>query len=228
MNWKAFIISNAFVIALVIGLAVTRVINYAPDEALEDIQEIELSIYEPPAEPEIEELSEPEPLEDIPPPPPPTFSDLAPATDLSAVVLPKTDISISIDTQTDLFSTERAPAPLIVQKKAESVKPTKPKIKISRVKSGLSLGDLDAKPKVLRLGTLRWPRGVRVQSVEAMLRVELNEQGRVKLLEVVSIEDERFRSKLDHYVKTTRFTVPKKNGKPVKLPFNWPIILKRK
>ncbi|WP_018969577.1 hypothetical protein [Rubritalea marina] len=224
MNWKALIISNLFVIVLVIGLAVTRVIRYMPDEDLAEIQEIELAIYEPPAEKEIEELHEPEPLEDVPPPPPPSFDELVPSADPTAVSLPTVEVQITIDAQTDLFSTERAPAPLIVEKRATpEPKPTKPKLKIGKVKRDVGLGDLDAKPRVLRKGILRWPRGVRSGSVNAVLRIELNQSGRATLLKVVSLDDERFRSMLSDYVKTTRFTVPKKDGKPVgKVVFHWP------
>jgi hypothetical protein len=80
---------------------------------------------------------------------------------------------------------------------------------------------------VVRRGRFRWPSRVRSELVKAVVKVELNEKGNVKLIEVKSVTDESIRSVLPALVNGSKFTIPKKNGKPMKVIFNWPLILKK-
>ena len=229
MNWKALIISHLFVISLVVGLAVTRVVRYLPDEDFEPVQEIALTKVEPPAEPNEEEFAEPELVQELPPPPPPTFAELSPASELSSLALPNPDMQIDIELQTDFLSVEREPAPLLVKKVTpQKVKLNKARVPTVQMSGTLGLKDLDTAPTLLRKGNMRWPSTVRARSVDAVLKVELDESGYVRLLEVVSIDDERFRPSLKNYLRGSRFTVPKQNGKPVKVKFNWPLTFQKR
>ncbi|MFC4994894.1 TonB family protein [Rubritalea tangerina] len=179
-------------------------------------------------EPEAPQEAEPEEIEAEIPPPAPSFDDLRPSVDVDALALPSSETKVPIDASVDIFSIDTAPAILNTPTKKVSNN-TKPAAR-SRVTTSkppatnkVGLGDLDSKPRLIRKGRVRWPSNVRSKSVKAMLQVEIDESGRIKLIRIVSIEDEELSAQVRAYVRDSRFTPPKKNGVPVRVPFNWPV-----
>lgn len=215
---------------LVVGLAVTQLLKYRQAEEVVGLNEIEMVQLEEPLEPEDFEEPEPEPLEQ-PPPLPPAFEDLCPVVDMQSLQLPSADVPVPIDFESDLLSME----PLVVAQAKATAKP-KPKVKRRpskprptrpKLKKPLRLGDLDAMPTKVKTGRLRWPSTSRSKVLHAKLKVEINETGRLRLIQVVSIGDEKLRSQIPSFVRFTRFTPPTKDGKPVKAEFIWPISIKK-
>jgi hypothetical protein len=149
--------------------------------------------------------------------------------DLASLTMPNLQVSIPLDLSVDLFSLEVQPMQQLAsvpQKKKTTnlVRKTSPPVRLGGV-TGIS--DLDGNPSVLRRGRFRWPSRVRSELVKAVVKVELNEKGSVRLIEIKSVSDEAIRRVLPSLVNGSKFTVPKKNGKPVKVVFNWPLILKK-
>ncbi len=212
---------------LVVGLAVTRLLKYRQAEEVVELNEIEMVQLEKPPEPKDFEEPEPEPLEQ----PPPAFEDLCPVVDMQSLQLPSADVPVPINFESDLFSMEPfvvAQAKATAQPKPKvKRRPSKPRSTKPKPKKPLRLGDLDAMPTKVKTGRLRWPSTSRSKMLHAKLKVEINETGRLRLIQIVSIGDEKLRSQMPSFVRSTRFTPPTKYGKPVKAVFIWPISIKK-
>ena len=200
-----------------------------PDELV--LTKLETLRLAEPAEPpslEPKKIREFEEILAVPLPPPP-LADVRQTVDMSKLAMPSVSLPQSSNISVDHFSLAiQAPQErtnLLKQKKSANLA-----VK-SRQSAGfvaeIGISDLDLKPTVLRLGRFRWPSRLRSVLVKAVVKVELNEKGNVKLLEIKSVSDESIRRALPTLVNASKFSVPHKNGQAVKVIFNWPLILKK-
>jgi hypothetical protein len=188
-----------------------------------------ITLTPPPEPPPIEQDQKNEEIVMAAPAPPPSLADLQPSVDLASFTMPNLLTSVPLDLSVDLFSLEVQPKLQIVAvpKPKKTPNPAHVSRPPTRFTGGIGISDLDANPSVVRRGRFRWPSRVRSELVKAVVKVELNEKGNVKLIEVKSVTDESIRSVLPALVNGSKFTIPKKNGKPMKVIFNWPLILKK-
>ena len=220
-----------FTLLLVVFLAVTRLIFFKVEPKKVVLTQLKTIHVSPPPEPlpvQSEEQNEVLP-EVVALPSPSSLADLRPSIDVASLAIPDLRESVPLDLSVDLFSLEIQPVSQVVavpkQKKSLSAR----RLDRSPVKFGGEIGmsDLDANPSIVRRGRFRWPRGSRSEQIKAVVKVELNEKGNVRLLEVKLVSDETIRKVLPAIVNGSKFSVPKKNGKPVKIIFHWPLILKK-
>ena len=224
---RNIIIGLSVTVVLVLALAASRLVRSTLDLDELVLTKIEPVSLTPPPVPETPVEQQIEELESIAPSPP--ALDLRPTVDLSGVKIPLTNSHVALNVEVDLFSLDAAPAalPSVVANNSAGEDVKLPVRKLSRVEPSIGLGDLDQSPKLLRLGRFRWPRGLRSNQVKAVVEVELNESGRVRLLRVKSLSDEAIRSVLPSIVNGSRYTAPKRDGHAVKLNFNWPLTLQK-
>ena len=224
------ILGVLFTLLLLGFLAVTRLIFLKVEPANMILTKLETVSLAPPLEPpSVKPKQKKEVAETIAAVGPPSLADLRPSMDLASLTMPNLQVSIPLDLSVDLFSLEVQPMQQLAsvpQKKKTTnlVRKTSQPVRLGGV-TGIS--DLDGNPSVLRRGRFRWPSRVRSELVKAVVKVELNEKGSVRLIEIKSVSDEAIRRVLPSLVNGSKFTVPKKNGKPVKVVFNWPLILKK-
>jgi len=228
---RNIVLGVLFTLLLLVLLSVTRLIflkvDTEPQMMLTKLQMITLT---PPPEPlPVQQDQKNEETEMAAPASPPSLADLQPSVDLASFTMPKLQKSVPLDLSVDLFSLEVQPQLQIVDAAKPDKAPTSARVPRPPAKftGGIGISDLDGKPSVLRLGRFRWPSRVRSELVKAMVKVELNEKGAVRLIEIKSVSDESIRSVLPALVNGSKFTVPKKNGKPIKVIFNWPLTLKK-
>lgn len=226
MNLKNLIFGIVVTAFLVVGLGATRLMKVTEPEELLELTEIEPITLTPPPEPLVIEQNQ-EMAETTPPPP--FFADLRTDLSIDSIALPSANQPVSLDTEVDLFSQDLAPADLPSPTKAKpKVKPvakrTVPKAKKS---TAIGVGDLDAKPRVLRLGRFRWPSSVRDEQVRAQVIVEIDTNGSVTLLEIKSCSHPAFKSTLPRVVQGCRFSAPKYKGQNVKVSYAWNLILQK-
>lgn len=231
MQLRTLIVGIAVTAILVVVLGVTRLMSVDLQEEVIELQEIELISLQPPEEP----VTPPEEVEeDVTPPPPPAFENLAASLDLDVPAIPHSDTEFNPEMQVEMFSTDVAPADLPVAKveprpASKPSKPAPPKAPTIKPveKSSYSLGELDNKPRLVRQGRFRWPSSTSDRSVTAKVLVELDEQGRCKVISFSSISNSHFKSTVSQVVSGSRYTPPKRNGRSVKARFYWPLTLKK-
>jgi len=245
MRLQSIIFSVAIVAVLLCFIVVTRLLVRSEESkemiVVEVPEEIALS---PKAELPAAQSDSAEPI-----PPAPSLS-----LRLSSVERPDIQMSLpEINSQSvtlpsvELFTPSIAPAELSAKVKStvavqQPRKPAvrtqgslKPKSTTVSKESGairaspLGFGDLDAKPRLLRKGRMTWPRSVRsMDSGVVTLNVELDTKGRVKVIGVVSSPHSALSSAAKRFAAGCRYTVPKKDGVPVKARFPWPIKIEHK
>ncbi|PQJ29865.1 hypothetical protein [Rubritalea profundi] len=219
-----------FTLLLLVFLSVTRLIFLKVDPAQMELTKIEMITLTPPPEPQpVQPNQKSEVTEMAAPPTPPSLAELRPSIDLASFTMPNLQQSVPLDLSVDLFSLEVQPQRqhVATPKQKQTPRPVRVLRPLAKLTGGIGISDLDANPSVVRRGRFRWPSRVRSELVKAVVKVELNERGNVKLIEIKSVSDESIRSVLPAIVNGSKFTVPKKNGKPVKVVFNWPLILKK-
>lgn len=225
------ILGVIFTLLLLGFLAVTRLIflRLQPEElVLTKLETIRLAAPPEPPSVEPKQKSEVEEMLAVPLPPP-ALADLRQAVDMTKVTMPSVSLPQPLNLSVEHFSLAiQAPEELAnvpKQKKSANlaVKPSQATGFVAEI----GMSDLDSKPTVLRLGRLRWPSRARVELIKAVVKVELNEKGNVKLLEIKSVSDESVRRALTALVNGSKFSIPHKNGQAVKVIFNWPLILKK-
>ncbi len=91
------------------------------------------------------------------------------------------------------------------------------------------LADLDAQPQLISRPSVTFPasqlrRGVREAKV--VLEVLIKSNGTVVVKRVLESPHEDFSAMARSFATRSRFTPPKKDGRPVNLVFKWPLILK--
>ncbi len=219
-----------FTLLLLGFLAVTRLIFLKVEPYDMMLTKLEtITLAPPPEPPSVQPEQENELEETVAVQSPPSLADLRPKIDVARLTMPNLQESIQLDLSVDLFSLEIQPpqqlATVPKQKKTTGlVRRVRPPV---RIVGAIGISDLDGNPSVLRRGRFRWPSRVRSELIKAVVKVELNEKGNVRLIEIKSVSDEAIRRMLPSVVNGSKFTVPKKNGKPVKVIFNWPLILKK-
>jgi hypothetical protein len=91
---------------------------------------------------------------------------------------------------------------------------------------GLGLSELDQTPRLLTAPKIRFPNNLRSRGVSRVL-VELNvmidESGRVFLKEIVKNPHPQLNSEIRLLTQRARFTPPKKDSKPARAVFIWPL-----
>lgn len=219
-----------FVVAtLVVVLGVTRLMKLTVTEDEFVLQKLESVSLAAPPEPSYEEPEEMEEVDALPPPP--VALELAPVIELESLALPQVEVAVPKDLKVDLFALDEAPAELLT----EVVKPklvVKKKVNIKLPKrrlnpNSLDFGDLDSKPRNLRVGSFRWPSGVRENVVLATLKIEVDQQGKVRLLSIDSLSNSRLRREIPRLIRGARFTKPLYQGQPVKATYTWKLELKK-
>ena len=169
-----------------------------------------------------------------PPPPPPPLS------------LPRLEIEIedisqplvaTLDPQIDLtmknveFELESIPVdqPDVLAVKTPVDAIPSPKILPKPVIRGpVSIGDLDSRPRLLNRPSTRYPsallrRGIRSGNV--VLEVTISTNGRVKVRNVLSSSHPELTKMATSFASRARFSIPKKDGKPVEAIYRWPMTL---
>ncbi len=227
---RNIVLGVLFTLLLLGFLAVTRLLflKVEPHEmVLTQLQTITLA--PPPEPPSVQPEQENAPDESIAPPSPPALADLRPSVDVARLTMPNMDQSVALDLSVDLFSIEAQPLqqPAVAPKQNKVPTAVRRPSQPVRLAGATGISDLDGKPSVLRQGRFHWPSRIRSEVVKAVVKVELSAKGGVKLLEIKSVSDESIRSVLPAFVNGSKFTIPKKDGKPVEVIFYWPLILKK-
>jgi len=223
---------------LMIVMVVTRLMVVTADADEFILEEIETVQMVPPPEPEMLEENEPEEVSEVVPPP---AVDVSVVPTMEVPVIVASDAVVEPDVEFEMFAEDVEVAALPVVKKIVKVERPTPKVtsrpsrpssprqvaKPAPPKSHYSVGELDGVPRNLRLGSFVWPRGVSSNVVRARVDVEIDERGRVHVLNVSSLSDARMRSVILRLVRGSRFSAPKKNGRAVKARYSWPLTLKK-
>ena len=180
----------------------------------------------------------PDEIPDEPPPPPPPpklpkleiqLDQMAPA--IKATVENQFDpemIPASFEYETDPVVTK--PSPPVRPPTPRPIKPTPPRPPApTPVRSVYSASEIDSKPRMLNRPTAPYPsnmlrRGIREARV--LLEVSISTSGRVSVRRVLSSPDPEFSKMAQTIASRARFSVPKKNGRPVTAIYKWPLILR--
>jgi protein TonB len=217
-----------FTVLLFVFLATMRLLDAGrvPDQTLRPMETIKEVAAVPPPPP-------PENLEEPPPPPPPA---MLPSLELQ-IESTAPALAASLDPRVDLtmrpsdFELEVDPTPQ-VRPPRPPVSTSAPPVVTSRppqVKSTYDAGELDAKPRLVNRPSASYPttmlrRGVREGKV--LLEVSISTSGRLSVRRVISSSHPDFTKMARSFAARARFTVPKKNGRPVTAIYRWPLILK--
>ncbi len=88
-----------------------------------------------------------------------------------------------------------------------------------------ALHELDRTPNVLKRGTLRYPSLLKRRGVEGEVKllIQIDETGRVKVLEVVSSTHPDFIEPSKKAAEGSTYEPPQRNGEPVKVQFYLPV-----
>lgn len=220
---------------MLLVLVLTRLMKLDSEEPELILTEVAAVSLPTPPEPEEEQEETPQPEEIPETPPPPSIEAVNAPVDLSAPAMPDLDIKFDPKLAVDMFSPDVEPAalptpravvkPVVAKVAKPAVRPSPPRPSTPALKSVYSVGELDGVPSRLRLGHFRWPSSVRDSAVTAVLDVEIDTAGRVRLVNINSITHQGLRSSIPRILSGTRYTVPRKNGVPVKARFIWTLTL---
>ena len=187
-----------------------------------------------------------------PPPPPPPDTPDTPPPPPPPIKLPKLDLQLDdmatpikatldqniepLMVQAD-FEWETDPAPIVKpQPPVRTTPPPRPSTPPKTtppprpvMKSVYSAGELDSKVRLVNRPSATYPssqlrRGVREGRV--VLEVAISTSGRVSVRRVISSSHPDFSTMARSFASRARFTVPKKNGRPVTAIYRWPLILR--
>ena len=180
-------------------------------------------------------LPPPPPLEiqsTPPPPPPPSLPRLElEIENISQPLVATLDPQIDLNMKNVEFELESIPIdqPDVLSVKTPINTIPSPKILPKPVIRGpLSIGDLDSKPRLLNRPSTRYPsallrRGIRSGNV--VLEVTISTNGRVKIRNVLSSTHPELTKMATSFASRARFSIPKKDGKPVEAIYRWPMTL---
>ncbi len=183
----------------------------------------------------IEEIATPTPPPlpvNTPPPPPPPLK-LLPRLELQLENISpplRADLSPDIDLTmlTPKFEPENAAqSPTAILPQPPALQPALPKSVTA--KSSYSAGELDSRPRLLNNPSPGYPRNLLRRGIregKVVLEVTISTTGRVNVKRVISSSDPEFSRMARSFATRARFTVPKKNGRPVTAIYRWPLILK--
>lgn len=228
MNLRNLIFGIAITTVLMIALVATRLFKFDTEAETLKLEELQLVTLAPPPEPE---MDEPEPEETPPPPPTPALQLTQNTIEMAELTLPVSMNPTPPDMTVDLFTEDVAP-PKIPIKAPSTPKKTKPKVvkrtppKITQQQS-VGISDLDKKPTIVRKGKFRWPSSAKSTVAQIKVKVEINERGSLRLISILSMPDPSYESTIRQFVRTTRYTPPRHEGKPVKVQFILPATLRK-
>lgn len=228
--------------ALVAVLAGARMLEGSSEQDeffLQEVSPIEMSSPEDP--PDLDEPEpEPEPeevVEEVPPPVTALVLDVslpnAPSINASQIVL-SPDQSLAVMTQSQAPS--KLPSKPAIKPRNTTAKPKKPtkprKPRTQRppkppIKSVYNASELDSRPRELRVGRFTWPSRAKGKSGTVRFLLEINTSGRVTVKRTLSCSDVALVSAARKVATGSRFTVPKKNGRPVRALFTKTYQLKK-
>ncbi len=184
-----------------------------------------------------------------PPPPPPDFEEPPPPP---PPALPKLDIQINSDAPalkavvdqeidftmiTSEFAVEIAPQPLAPVPTKQLTAPPR-KVAVSSpsgptsspvTKASYSVGELDGTPRLLNSPDVAFPSTLLRQGVRegrAVLEVAISPSGSVSVRSILSCSHPEFATMARSFASRARFSVPRKNGRPVMAIYRWPLILR--
>ena len=90
-----------------------------------------------------------------------------------------------------------------------------------------STGELDGLPTAIRTGQFRWPSRARGLSGKVRLLLEIDQNGLVSVIKVMSTSDPALSAAATRVARGSRFTSPRKNGQKVKARFYKTYVLKK-
>lgn len=230
---RSLLIGLASTGLLVALLVLSRILGAPAPQTIELVEIETVVLEEPPPPPN---LSEPEDPEDPPPPPAPKIELPSEIDDLKA---PKIALSLSrLDLKTPIepFHTDTAPAqiPVIRQPKPttqptpQTSQPAPPEVVRPPIrKAYYAPSELDSLPTAIRTGQFRWPSRARGTRGSVRLEIEIDENGRVSVIRVLSTTDPALSLAATQVARGSRFTAPRKNGQKVKARFSKTYVLKK-
>ena len=244
MFYKSIItgsVVTALLIAVLAGARLLKDNTELPDTVLQEIDNVDMS---PPEDPP--DMDEPEPENEPEPMVEEFTTPIVAALDLDinlpdAPAINASQIRLSAEQSLAALTDSRAPSELpskpAIRPRGQSDKPTRvtkptkpqrptPPIK-PKVKESYLPSELDGKPREIRVGRFTWPSRAKGKSGSVRFLLEIDTSGRVRVKRVLSSTDPALVSAAKKVANGSRYTVPKKNGKPVKAIFTKTYQLKK-
>jgi periplasmic protein TonB len=230
LNFRSNIIGIAASAIILVVLGVSRLFISKPPIADLTVREVNIATFQPPPPPP--PLDEPPP--ESAPPPPPALTEVSSLPDLTRVPIPQAQVPMDITASVENFFTDLAPAPLPVAPEATKIRPTLPTratpIAPPVEKTHFNSNELDSTPRLLRHGSTTFPASLAKQGVKTgtvTFEVELSPTGSVTVRNIISSTHKELIEPARKVAASARFTVPKKNGQPVKAIMRWPIVINK-
>lgn len=242
-RWRRFghvALSLALTVLLVVFLVFARWLDarQVPDRVVRLIEVMpEVVLAAPPPPP----ASSEEAPDDLPPPPPVEIDlpqlelqieAVAPA--LVARLDPNMDLSMQtaeFDLEVDPLPAPRESAPPVTMARTSPApsRKTPTPAPAPVVRSSYDAGELDATPRLVNRPSASFPRSqsrAGVKEGKVLLEVSIGTSGSVTVRRVISSSHADFSTMARQFAARARFSVPKKNGKPVTAIYRWPLILR--
>lgn len=99
---------------------------------------------------------------------------------------------------------------------------------MANIKEVFTFADLPQAPQVLNTPRITYPQALirrGIKEGKVIVLIEINEQGRARVLEMISSTHPKLEPVAKRIVKGARFTIPKVNGEVVKVRGKWPLHL---
>ncbi len=159
-----------------------------------------------------------------PPPPPPTQQQQTPPQALTLAIEGQgAAIEISLVEPPKLTIDAQTPVPLMhAQPDWEN--------ELTIDWQAFGLNELDGLPQLLTQIKASFPNSLArkgIYQVIVKLDVFIDEQGSVSLIAIADNPHHELNSAIDKIIKSSRFSIPKKNGEAVKARFIWPVEFKK-
>lgn len=155
------------------------------------------------------------------PPPPPTVRQQAVITPLSiqvqgaGVTIPPIDVKQKID---------------LIKPHVPSLEPRQTQWQSLEIEwNAVALNQLDGLPRLITPLRVKFPSSLRRQGIKGVLvklDVVIDAQGKVTLVNIVENPHPELVAELQHLVRNSRFSAPKKDNQPVRARFIWPVDIK--
>ena len=197
--------------------------NRIAEQALRPVESLEEIASPPPPPPPL--------LKRQQPPPPPM--KLLPKLELqlenvSPPILADLSPDINLSMLTPEFETEAQLQPIDTALQQPAALTPGPPRTIPTA-SSYSAGELDSRPRLLNNPSPGYPRSLLRRGIregKVVLEVAISTTGKVTIKRVISSSDPEFTRMARSFATRSRFTVPKKNGRPVTAIYRWPLILR--
>ena len=200
-----------------------------PEEQIRLVETIDpVSLPAPPPPPPEQ------PVDPPPPPPPPPLPKLEVQLERVAPPLRATlDQQVDLTMQSSPFELEVDPPPVPVVAASPAAPAPRPTTRPSpprpAVRTSFTAGELDAKPRLVNRPAANYPTALLRQGVrqgKVVLEVSISTSGRVSVRRVIASSHPEFSKMARSFASKARFTVPKKDGRPVTAIYQWPLILR--